>query len=228
MLECLAENNNGAFLASEIAPLFPQELIFRGCLKSDKKCIQLRGLSYIVSSSSAALPNPGDTADDQSQVETNPSLKVLDLSLNSLTDTDMELLTSSLQQNTTIETLNLSFNFLGAEDLHSIARVLELNCCLRSLNLSWNSINYCGMMAVANALPLKATLSELNLRGNSRLFWTCNELGQASVKRIDLSSVNFRNTIHSLINRKLIDLNKLFNLEYLNMSNCSLALPLKI
>lgn len=227
VLECLAENNNGAVIALKIASLFPQKLNLRGCLESDKKYIQLRGLSYIVGCSSATLLIPRDTSDDRSRVGTNPSLNVLDLSLNGLTDTDMKLLTSSLQQNTTIEGLILSFNFLGGNRLHSIAEVLALNCYLRRLDLSWNNVSFDGLVAVGDALHAEARLNELSLRGNLELcpsygpFYKSSQvLNLKSVKRLDMSFVI---NVHVEVISKLIRNDSLCFLEYLNMSNMRLS-----
>ena len=218
ILECLAEIEDGAVVASDVTSLLPTKLNLRGCLKSDRKFAQLKGLSHFIAS-----------------MDSSSSLKSLNLSLNGLSDKDFALLTFSLQRNNTIEQLVLSFNTLGGDNLHSCSQILEQNTSLRYLNLSWNYINGEGFSALITALKVNQTLTELILRGNQILFVPKAmtrrypvvrvdnaKLQRFSLKKLDLSCNRiFRNKSFPL--EQFAKPNSFPNLEYLNLSNCGLS-----
>ena len=106
----------------------------------------------------------------------NSTLRVLDLSNNSVSDAGSVALAQALHHNSTLMFLNLSSNTVSDAGSAALAQALHHNSFLKGLDLSNNGISDTGSAALAQALHHNSTLMSLNLSNN-----TVSDTGSAAL-----------------------------------------------
>ncbi|XP_027360416.1 NLR family CARD domain-containing protein 3 isoform X4 [Abrus precatorius] len=99
-------------------------------------------------------------------LQTNTTLKTLDLSGNLVGDEGAKCLCDILVNNSSIEKLQLNSADLGDEGAKAIAEMLKKNSSLRVLELNNNLIEYSGFSSLAGALLEHNTIRNIHLNGN--------------------------------------------------------------
>ena len=137
---------------------------FGSCLKVQKAFLEPKTLDYVVVAILSAT------------LETNTTLKDLDLHHNNLGPAGAESLATALERNATLTNLNLRNNTLGPAGVESLVTALKANKTLTYLNLPGNNIGPAGCESLATALKENTTLTHLNLSDN--------DLGPAAVESL--------------------------------------------
>ena len=110
-------------------------------------------------------------------LESNKTLRVLSLSRNKLTDTDLELLCSSLEDtDNNIKTLDLSFNSFTLEAGQTLGRFLSDSSKLEDLSIAGNNFGASGIRHIFEGLKLNSTLQKLDA--------ACNEISDRGIEMI--------------------------------------------
>ncbi|KAF1861519.1 hypothetical protein Lal_00025870 [Lupinus albus] len=99
-------------------------------------------------------------------LQSNITLKTLDLSGNPVGDEGAKCLCDILAQNSSIEKLQLNSTDLGDEGAKAIAEMLKKNSSLRVLELNNNMIEYSGFTSLAGALLENNSVRNIHLNGN--------------------------------------------------------------
>ena len=99
-------------------------------------------------------------------LRTNRTLKILNLSDNTINENNAIKIRDALITNNTLTTFNLSATRLKFK-LTNIVESLKINTTLKSLNLSWNAIT--DFNGISDALKPNTTLTELNLEHNNTI-----------------------------------------------------------
>ena len=143
-----------------------------------------------------AFLNPKKHAPDAAvlgaALETNTTLRYLDLSRNNLATAGARSLATALGTNTALTNLNLSGNNLGSAGAKSFAKVLKTNTTLTNLSLYSNNLGPAGAESLATALKTNRTLTNLSLSHNN--------LGSAGAESFALG-LETNTTLTSLILR---------------------------
>ena len=100
-------------------------------------------------------------------LETNTTLRCLDLFRNKLDPAGAESLGTALKTNATLTNLVLSCNNLGSAGAKSFAKLLKTNTTLRNLSLSNNNLGPVDAELLATALETNTTLTNLSLFNNN-------------------------------------------------------------
>lgn len=128
-------------------------------------------------------------------LQTNPSLKSLDISFNNISDIGMQRIAHALRHNTSIHQLDISSNHFGERGLDElmdtmhtnqsiwalkigyasindqtvcyVARMLQNNVTLRSLQMPMHMLSEEGALQLAQALEFNSTLIELDLSSST-------------------------------------------------------------
>ena len=90
----------------------------------------------------------------------NTTLRVLDMSRNSIGDEGALVMAIMLKSNTVLTKLDISSNAVGDKGVVAIAEMLEHNTTLTVLNMSSNKEGWRGVVSMANALKDNKTLTE--------------------------------------------------------------------
>lgn len=110
-------------------------------------------------------------------LESNKTLRSLALARNKLTDTDLELLCSSMEDtDNSIDTLDLSFNSFTPESGNTLGKLLSTSRRLEDLNISGNNFGASGISPICEGLRENCTLKKLNL--------ACNELSDEGMEML--------------------------------------------
>ena len=96
-------------------------------------------------------------------LETNTTLKSLDLGGNLIDSEGAKIIAQALKTNTTLKSLDLGGNRIDSEGAKIIAQALKTNTSLESLNLTSSHIDSEGIKAVSQALKVNTTLTKLTL-----------------------------------------------------------------
>jgi Ran GTPase-activating protein (RanGAP) involved in mRNA processing and transport/GTPase SAR1 family protein len=99
-------------------------------------------------------------------IQTNPLLRVLDLSDCHLSPSVLSKIMMSLKHNLTLKKINLSRNELLDEGAELVAKFIRENKTLDEVDLSLTQMKDAGLVALADALLMNPTLKQLYLRGN--------------------------------------------------------------
>eukprot|EP01012_Entosiphon_sulcatum_P056694 TRINITY_DN8038_c0_g1_i3.p1 TRINITY_DN8038_c0_g1~~TRINITY_DN8038_c0_g1_i3.p1 ORF type:complete len:908 (+),score=95.27 TRINITY_DN8038_c0_g1_i3:280-2724(+) len=99
-------------------------------------------------------------------LSTNTSLTVLDLSANLIGDSGLEKLMTAIAENKSITTLKLASNKFENRAATHIASALQKNSTLLSLYLQWNDLGARGAKTLGDALQTNNSLTHLDIRGN--------------------------------------------------------------
>ena len=100
-------------------------------------------------------------------LESNKTLQSLSLSRNKLSDTDLELLCSSLEDtDNNLKTLDLSFNSFTPDAGHTLGRFLTVSRKLEDLNIAGNNFGASGVRPVFEGLKGNYRLKRLDLAFN--------------------------------------------------------------
>ncbi len=95
----------------------------------------------------------GDGSDDYSQHHHHPSLSVLDLGFNNISDEGFASLAAhAVSHNPTLSTLYLSGNAVGESGALALATVIVDGCCLTSLHLTANRIGPSGVRGLMRSM----------------------------------------------------------------------------
>ena len=86
----------------------------------------------------------------------------LDISKNKIGDNGIAHIATALQTNTTMRTLNISWCGISDEGAESLARALAVNRSLQDLNISDNEIGDNGIAHIATALQTNTTMTKLH------------------------------------------------------------------
>ena len=97
---------------------------------------------------------------------TNETLRVLDVSWNSIRGDSAIEFAQSLRCNQTLRTLKLAYNTFGDKGSQYIGMSLLTNRSIERLDLSYNSVSPAAAMVIANALVDNDVMRLLNLDGN--------------------------------------------------------------
>ena len=110
-------------------------------------------------------------------LESNKTLRSLALARNKLTDTDLELLCSSMEDtDNSIDTLDLSFNSFTPEAGNTLGKLLSTSRRLEDLNISGNNFGASGIGPICEGLRENCTLKKLSL--------ACNELSDEGMEML--------------------------------------------
>eukprot|EP00918_Siedleckia_nematoides_P051008 GHVU01111667.1.p1 GENE.GHVU01111667.1~~GHVU01111667.1.p1 ORF type:complete len:434 (+),score=8.42 GHVU01111667.1:54-1355(+) len=90
----------------------------------------------------------------------------LELAVNSIGDSEMDLICEALAKLHNLKSLNLSYNTFGSTGIESLCKVLPHLSQLVGLNLSYNTIGDSGMDIICESLPKLHNLESLNLSEN--------------------------------------------------------------
>lgn len=99
-------------------------------------------------------------------MESNATLRYLDLSWNKICDVGAQALAQALESNATLQLLELECNKIGDVGAQALAKALESNTTLQVLTLSYNQIGDEGGKALGKALESNPTLQLLDLSCN--------------------------------------------------------------
>ena len=100
-------------------------------------------------------------------LESNKTLRTLSLARNKLTDTDAELLCSSMEDtDNNLQSLDLSFNHFTPEAGHTLGRFLSVSRKLEHLDISGNNFRASGARPVFEGLRENHTLKSLDIAFN--------------------------------------------------------------
>ena len=137
-------------------------------------------------------------------LESNKTLRSISLSRNKLTDTDLELLCSSMEDtDNNLETVDLSFNSFTPEAGHTIGRFLSVSRKLKDLKISGNNFGALGIRPILEGLRENYTLKKLDIAFNEisdrgmKVLGGMQSLGKA-LTSLDLSDnfITFRGIKH--------------------------------
>jgi Ran GTPase-activating protein (RanGAP) involved in mRNA processing and transport len=117
------------------------------------------------------------------------ALKVLDLSVNGLTNDCVDVLAASLRTLTALEALNLSFNEIDGKGLETLVQALVAGGSVQDLNISANDLDAHGL---GHALRDLAWLKALDLSLNDQWMEASDQVahaldGMTSLERLNLS-----------------------------------------
>ncbi|XP_068732887.1 NLR family CARD domain-containing protein 3-like isoform X3 [Montipora capricornis] len=99
-------------------------------------------------------------------METNSTLTRLDLPGNGISDSGAAALAKAMERNSTLAWLYLSGNEIGKSGAAALAKALEVNITLTQLYLSDSAIGDSGFAALVKAMEINSTLTRLDLPGN--------------------------------------------------------------
>ena len=126
-------------------------------------------------------------------LDANKTLTVLSLSRNKLTDTDLELLCSSLEDsNSNLKTLDLSYNCFTPQVGKTLGEFLSKDIGLKDLRIAGNNLGPTGMSPIFEGLLRNNSLEKLDIACNEvsdkgiKILAQMNCLGR-SLKQLDLS-----------------------------------------
>ena len=127
----------------------------------------------------------------------NSSLTHLDLSDNSIGDSEAASLSQALAVNSSLTNLDLSANGIGDSGAASLSQALAINSSLTNLDLSGTSIGDSGAASLSQALAVNSSLTNLDLSYNNIHGSGAASLSQAlsvnsSLTNLDLSDNNIR------------------------------------
>ena len=112
----------------------------------------------------SSLLTPDDILSFSSQLSTNKSLTILNLTRGSMRDDGVTALTQSLQHNKTLESLDLSYNpGITSASALSLAKLLLTNNTLTDLDLSHSSIDTDGVMILMGSCKTDNTFKKFRL-----------------------------------------------------------------
>lgn len=156
----------------------------------------------------------------------NETIKSLDLGGNKISDAGLKDLSEALEKNTTLKALSLRHNNFSHIGLEHFSKMLTINNTLRSIDLGGNKISYLNSHpAFANALQSNITLKFLNL-SNTQF----GEYGKSFARLCDAIKAN--STIKSIdlsaSNLNSYDLNELRSALEINTSIKSINLNFNI
>eukprot|EP00960_Hanusia_phi_P033800 750648-Hanusia_phi.AAC.4 len=126
------------------------------------------------------------------EIRYNSSLKILDLSSNSISDQGASALSAVLIANKTLESLDVASNGISQHGIACLAAGLKHNSSIKSLELSFNGFGDAGVFCLADALRKNSTLEYLGLGFNGILESGASAVSQAclmsrSLTKIELS-----------------------------------------
>ena len=90
----------------------------------------------------------------------------LDISHNEISDKGIALISTALQTNTTMKTLNISLCNMSDDGAESLARALTVNKTLQELDVSYNNISDTGIAHIATALRTNNNFKDTSDRCN--------------------------------------------------------------
>jgi hypothetical protein len=132
----------------------------------------------------------------------HPSLQVLHLSYNRLTD--VRFIGSALRTNSCLEEVYLDYGQIGAESAYYLADGLSKNKTLRVLQLNYNAVGDKGAQALATALHENDSLRRLGLERNGITEQGATALEVALRSNVTLTSVHLdRNAIPETVRRQI-------------------------
>ncbi|XP_068686880.1 protein NLRC3-like [Montipora foliosa] len=99
-------------------------------------------------------------------MEINSTLTRLDLPGNGISDSGAAALAKAMERNSTLAWLDLSRNKIGKSGAAALAKALEVNITLTQLYLSDSAIGDSGFAALVKAMEINSTLTRLDLPGN--------------------------------------------------------------
>ena len=99
-------------------------------------------------------------------LQTNTTMRTLDISCCSISDKGVESLARALAVNRSLQELNISNNNIGDNGIAHIATALQTNTTMRTLDISRCNISDEGVKSLARALAVNRSLQELNIIDN--------------------------------------------------------------
>ena len=96
-------------------------------------------------------------------LQTNTTLRTLNISQCNISDEGAESLARALAVNSSLQELDISFNKIGDNGIAHIATALQTNTTLRTLDISWCIISSKGAESLARALAVNRSLQELKI-----------------------------------------------------------------
>ena len=153
----------------------------------------------------------------------NTILKVLYLQTNKITEVGAIYISTALNTNKSLKELNLSDNLLGNRGVNNLAESLLKNSTLLLLSLNYTGIDVYCVDSIEEMLKTNKTLNSLNLYGNNLadngVYRILNSIiFNKSLRHISLGSNNF--TDHALRNIKnVLKFNKSLKIIEFNTGN---------
>ena len=97
-------------------------------------------------------------------INSNNSLRVLEVAHNGILDAGCIALSAMLADNTCLAVLDLSDNSIGSAACHTLARMLERNNTIQALILNNNPLGVNGGASVIQALASSSSLTHIGLQ----------------------------------------------------------------
>ena len=99
-------------------------------------------------------------------LQTNTTLRILDINCCSISDNRAKSLARGLAVNKSLKELNISRNYFGDNGIGHIAAALRTNTTLRTLSISYCGISDVGAELLVRALAVNRSLVELDIKCN--------------------------------------------------------------
>jgi Ran GTPase-activating protein (RanGAP) involved in mRNA processing and transport len=96
-------------------------------------------------------------------LQQNHTIKILNISDNTLRDSDLKILANAVIENDTIEFLILSDNLFFSEGLAFLSDALKINYSIKTLDLQNSLFGDHGVQHLADALNINKTITSINL-----------------------------------------------------------------
>ena len=138
-----------------------------GCLSKHENLVCTLGEHLLISYLKLEPPISNEVVSLSKVLSVNSSLTHLDLSKNSIGDSEAASLSQALAVNSSLTNLDLSRNSIGGSGAASLSQGLAVNSSLTHLDLSGNSIGDSGAASLSQGLAVNSSLTNLDLSWNS-------------------------------------------------------------
>ncbi|CAH3103711.1 unnamed protein product, partial [Porites lobata] len=160
-----------------------------GCLSKHETLVCTLGEHLLISYLKLEPPISNEVVSLSKVLSVNSSLTHLDLSKNSIGDSEAASLSQALAVNSSLTNLDLSRNSIGDSGAASLSQALAANSSLTNLNLSTKSIDFSGAASLSLALAVNSSLTNLDLSTNSIGFSGAASLSQALAVNSSLTNL---------------------------------------